>query len=225
MYIHNYIMLQIVYYVLFHIFMLVHVTKSLLLICIQKISFTNNVIGPITENVYYYSNSISVISHDYMIKMPRLCVSAHVCSWLHHVHAYLIDFDGLRNFFYIHHLYYISGITRHGVNSILSIPIPIPINSIWSIPIPIPHQIYQFQFQFQFKIDQFQFNSVYIYIYNLCKIFLILIHLLFSDIVVCIYIIIHIAIYIIYMHTCIQTNNMFMMLWCVFICDCYTRPS
>ena len=51
--------------------------------------------------------------------------------------------------------------TRHGVNSILSIPIPIPIppNSIWSIPIPIPHQIYQFQF----KIDQFQFNSVYIF--------------------------------------------------------------
>ena len=29
--------------------------------------------------------------------------------------------------------------TRHGVNSILSLPIP-P-NSIWSIPIPIPHQI------------------------------------------------------------------------------------
>ena len=54
-------------------------------------------------------------------------------------------------------------VTRHGVNSILSIPIPIPIplNSIWSIPIPIPHKICQFQFQFQFQIEQFQFNSTY----------------------------------------------------------------
>ena len=108
---------------------------------------------------------------------------------------------------------------RHGVNSILSIPIPIPIppNSIWSIPIPIPHQIYQFQFQFQFKIDQFQFNSVYIFLYNLCKIFLI--HLLFYYLAIYwyVYIIIHIAIYSIYMNTNIQTNNMFMMLWCVFI--------
>ena len=109
------------------------------------------------------------------------------------------------------------GSARHGVNSILSIPIPIPPNSIWSIP----HQIYQFQF----KIDQFQFNSVYIFLYDLCKIFLI--HLLFYYLAIYwyVYIIIHIAIYSIYMNTYIQTNNMFMMLWCVFICDCYTGPS
>ena len=95
--------------------------------------------------------------------------------------------------------------------------IPIPPNSIWSIPIPIPHQIYQFQFQFQFQIDQFQFNSVYIFLYNLCKIFLI--HLLFYYLAIYWYvcIIIHIAIYSIYMNTYIQTNNMFMMLRCVFI--------
>ena len=37
---------------------------------------------------------------------------------------------------------YIYIYNRHGVNSILSIPIPL--NSIWSIP--IPSQIYQFQF-------------------------------------------------------------------------------
>ena len=42
---------------------------------------------------------------------------------------------------------------RHGVNSILSIPIPL--NSIWSSPIPIPPQIYQFLFNSNSNI----FNS------------------------------------------------------------------
>ena len=47
---------------------------------------------------------------------------------------------------------------RHGVNSILSVPIPL--NSIWSIPIPIPHQIDQFQFNSNSKFTNF--NCIFI---------------------------------------------------------------
>jgi hypothetical protein len=64
--------------------------------------------------------------------------------------------------------------SRHGVNSTLSIPIPIPLNSIWSIPIPIPHQICQFQFQnraipIQFHIFLYSMftNSKKIYLWYL----------------------------------------------------------
>ena len=47
--------------------------------------------------------------------------------------------------------------TRHGVNSILSIPFQISINIIWSIP--ITHQPFQFKF-YQYQFDFYLFQSL-----------------------------------------------------------------
>ena len=80
------------------------------------------------------------------------------------------------------------------------------------------HSIYQFQFQ----IYQFRFNSVYKFVHkNRQYIFGFDLLLFYSAIHV--YNNTYCHLYCI--HARIHTNNMFIMLWCVFICDCYTRPS